>query len=74
VCFKTDQALPPALSERARVQGRTVMIPVDNAAQIEQLLTDLRLAGIHAEGIEMVRPSLEDVFLQLMTQTKRVDR
>ena len=64
--FKTDTVLPAALASRARVTGRIVQLPVSGAADIEGVLTQLRAAGIEAEGVEMRKADLEDVFLSLM--------
>ena len=66
LAFKTDAALPAALASRARVTGRIVQLPVSGAADIEAVLTQLRAAGIEAEGVEMRKADLEDVFLSMM--------
>ena len=64
--FKTNAALPAALAVQARVTGRVVQLPAQDAAQIEQHLAQLRQAGIAPEEVEIRRADLEDVFLQVM--------
>ncbi|PRD66910.1 ABC transporter ATP-binding protein [Malikia granosa] len=66
LCFKTDQALPPALAAQARVTGRVVRLPAQDAAAVERLLAQLREQGIAVEDIEIRKADLEDVFLDLM--------
>ena len=64
--FKLDAPLPPALAERARVTGRIVQLPAQNAAEIERYLGMLREAGLNPEDIEIRKADLEDVFLDVM--------
>ena len=64
--FKTDAPLPAALAGLARVTGRIVQLPAQDAAEIEQHLAALRQAGIAPEDVEIRRADLEDVFLQVM--------
>ena len=64
--FKTDSALPPELQAHARITGRVVQMPAHGAAEVEQILTCLRIAGCHVEDMEMGRADLEDVFLAIM--------
>ena len=66
--FKTDTALPPALAAVARVTGRIAQLPAHDAAEIESHLAALRLAGVEVHDMEIRRPDLEDVFLQVMGQ------
>ncbi|MDD5031287.1 MAG: ABC transporter ATP-binding protein [Rhodoferax sp.] len=58
--------LPPDLRALARVTGRVVQLPARNAAAVEHHLMLLRQAGLAVEDIEIRRPDLEDVFLQVM--------
>ncbi|MBD9393452.1 ABC transporter ATP-binding protein [Acidovorax sp. ACV01] len=67
--FKTDAALPPALAGVARVTGRIVQLPAHDAAEIESHLAALRVAGVDVHDMEIRRPDLEDVFLQVMSGT-----
>jgi len=69
--FKTDIALPPALARLARVTGRVVQLPAQDAADIESHLAALRLAGVALQDLEIRRPDLEDVFLQVMAGHSR---
>ncbi|KZT16735.1 ABC transporter ATP-binding protein [Acidovorax sp. GW101-3H11] len=67
--FKTDTVLPPPLSAVARVTGRIVQLPAHDAAEIENHLAALRLGGVEVQDMEIRRPDLEDVFLQVMSGT-----
>ena len=67
--FKTDALLPPAMDHLARVTGRIVQLPARDAAEIENHLATLRVAGVEVQDMEIRRPDLEDVFLQVMSGT-----
>ncbi|QEA11826.1 MULTISPECIES: ABC transporter ATP-binding protein [Comamonas] len=64
--FKTDDALPPALAQLARVTGRVAQLPAGSAQEIEQHLGVLRGAGVRVEDVEIRKPDLEDVFIHVM--------
>ena len=64
--FKTDVALPASIAPLARVTGRIVQLPAQDAHEIERHLAALREAGIATEDVEIRRADLEDVFLQVM--------
>ena len=64
--FKLDGALPPALAARARVTGRIVQLPANDAHEIEAHLAAVREAGLQAEDVEVRKADLEDVFLEVM--------
>ena len=64
--FKLDGALPPALAARARVTGRIVQLPANDAHEIEGHLAAVREAGLQAEDVEVRKADLEDVFLEVM--------
>ncbi|MSQ74581.1 MAG: ABC transporter ATP-binding protein [Rhodoferax sp.] len=66
--FKIDGELPPALAQRARITGRIVQFPAHDALDIETYLAAVRQAGLLAQGIEVRKADLEDVFLALMGQ------
>jgi len=66
--FKIDQDLPPALAVGARVTGRVVQYPAQDALAVEKYLAALREAGLTANDIEIRRADLEDVFLDVMNQ------
>ena len=66
--FKTDAMLPADLAAQARVTGRIVQMPAASAADVEQILVQLRLAGVPVEDLEIRRADLEDVFLQVMAR------
>jgi len=61
-----DGELPAELRALARVTGRVVQLPAHDAAAVEQLLARLRQAGLAVQDVEIRRPDLEDVFLQVM--------
>ncbi len=63
-----DGELPADLAALARVTGRVVQLPAKDAAAVEQHLTRLRQAGLQVQDVEIRRPDLEDVFLQVMHQ------
>lgn len=65
--FKTDQALPASLAQRARVTGRFAQVSARDAADVEAVLAQLREAGVPIEDLEIGRADLEDVFLNIMT-------
>ncbi len=67
--FKTDSPLPPAMAAIARVTGRIVQLPAHDAAEIESHLAALRVGGVEVHDMEIRRPDLEDVFLQVMSGT-----
>jgi len=64
--FKLDAQLPPALAAQARVTGRIVQFPANDAAQIEHYLAAVRSAGLVAQDVEIRKADLEDVFLDVM--------
>ena len=66
--FKTDAMLPADLAAQARITGRIVQMPAASAADVEQILVQLRLAGVPVEDLEIRRADLEDVFLQVMAR------
>lgn len=61
-----DGDLPDALRPLARVTGRVVQLPASDAAAVERYLALLRQAGLVVQDVEVRRPDLEDVFLQVM--------
>jgi ABC-2 type transport system ATP-binding protein len=65
--FKMDSALPLALREKARVTGRIVQLPAHDAHEIEELLAQIRQAGLRVEDVEIRKADLEDVFLDVMS-------
>ena len=64
--FKLDAELPVALAVKARVTGRIVQLPANDALEIERYLAAVREAGLVAEDIEIRKADLEDVFLDVM--------
>ena len=66
--FKTDSALPAVVDGRARVTGRIVQIPAQDAGDVEQLLATLRQGGVVLEDVEIRRADLEDVFIHVMNE------
>ena len=68
--FKLDAQLPAALAGKARVTGRIVQLPANDAAEIEHYLAAVREAGLVAEDVEIRKDDLEDVFLDVMAGTQ----
>lgn len=68
LCFKTEGELPTHLASQARVTGRMIQLPVQDALDVERQLAAIRQAGLHASDVEIRRADLEDVFLQVMKQ------
>ena len=66
--FKLDAELPPELAAKARITGRIVQFPAHDALEIENYLGAVRMAGLHAEDVEIRKADLEDVFLDVMTK------
>ena len=64
--FKVDGALPPEFEGKARVTGRIVQLPAHDAHEIEQHLAVIRQAGLRVEDVEIRKPDLEDVFIDVM--------
>ena len=64
--FKVDSELPMALAQKARITGRIVQFPAQNALEIEQYLAAVREAGLEAHDVEIRKADLEDVFLDVM--------
>ncbi len=66
--FKIDGDLPPSLAAGARVTGRVVQFPAQDALAVEKYLAAVREAGLVAQDIEIRRADLEDVFLDVMNR------
>lgn len=66
LCFKLDAELPVELAQKARVTGRMVQIPAATASDVETILSQVRMAGLNAQEVEIRKADLEDVFLDLM--------
>ncbi len=72
--FKTDAPLPEDLAAQARVTGRVVQLPAQDALAVERILARLREAGVAPEDIEIRKSDLEDVFLDLTSAHPRTAR
>jgi len=66
--LKIEGQLPPHLAAMARVTGRMVQFPTHDAAEIETTLAAVRASGVVVEDVEITKPDLEDVFLDVMSQ------
>lgn len=69
--FKTDASLPATLQSHARVTGRVVQLPAHDAAEIERWLGELRQAQVPVEDVEIRKPDLEDIFIEVMESSGR---
>ncbi len=59
--------LPAAVGGDARVDGRQVILAVDDPVPVLRELTEWAMAGgVGLPGLEVRRPSLEDVYLELI--------
>jgi len=66
--FKLDGVLPAELAVNARITGRIVQVPAQDALAVERYLSALREAGLSAQDVEIRGADLEDVFLEVMKQ------
>jgi ABC-2 type transport system ATP-binding protein len=66
--LKIEGQLSPDLAAKARVTGRTVQFPAHDAAEIETTLAAVRACGLLVSDVEITKPDLEDVFLEVMAQ------
>ena len=66
--FKIDGQLPTELASKARITGRIVQFPANDAVEIETYLAAVRQAGLVAEDVEIRKADLEDVFLDVMAE------
>jgi ABC-2 type transport system ATP-binding protein len=72
--FKTDDALPDDLAAMARVTGRVVQLPADDAQAVERILSSVREADVHVEDIEIRKADLEDVFIEVIEGSNSAHR
>jgi ABC-2 type transport system ATP-binding protein len=70
--FKLDGELPHEFVGKARVTGRIVQLPAHDAHEIERHLAVIREAGLRVEDVEIRKPDLEDVFLDVMRAEREV--
>ncbi len=68
--FKMDGMLPAELAANARITGRIVQVPAQDALAVECYLSALRQAGLVAQDVEIRGADLEDVFLEVMKQNR----
>jgi ABC-2 type transport system ATP-binding protein len=68
--LKIEGELPPDLAARARVTGRSVQFPAQDARAIEDYLAAVRAAGVQVDEVEITKADLEDVFIQVMGEQK----
>jgi ABC-2 type transport system ATP-binding protein len=66
--FKLDGELPADFKDTARVTGRIVQLPAQDAHEIERYLAVIRQAGLRVEDVEIRKADLEDVFLEVMAK------
>lgn len=60
-------ALPPSLKSLQRGQdGDTFTLALNEAAQVEFVLAELRSAGIKVEDMQLIEADLEDVFMEIV--------
>ena len=71
--FKIDSVLPNEIAGKARITGRVVQLPVNNALEIEQYLAAVREAGVTVEDVEIRKADLEDVFIDVMNRSSSAE-
>ena len=60
-------ALPPSLVARARpMEGDCFVLPLTDYTELEGMLRELRESGAVIEEVELIKPDLEEVFVQVM--------
>jgi ABC-2 type transport system ATP-binding protein len=69
--FKTDDTLPADVALQARVTGRIAQVSAHDALEVESILARLRGAGVRIEDLQIGRPALEDVFIEIMSGGRR---
>ena len=72
--FKTDDRLPDDLAAQARITGRVVQLPANDALAVERILARVREAGATVDDIEIRKADLEDVFLELIQGSNSAHR
>ena len=68
--FKIDSELPKLLADKARITGRIVQFPANDALEIERYLAAVREAGLTAQDVEIRKADLEDVFIDVMNKNR----
>jgi ABC-2 type transport system ATP-binding protein len=68
--FKIDSELPRLLADKARITGRIVQFPANDALEIERYLAAVREAGLTAQDVEIRKADLEDVFIDVMNKNR----
>lgn len=68
--LKIEGELPPELAACARVTGRSVQFPAQDARAIEDYLAAVRAAGVRVDEVEITKADLEDVFIQVMGEQR----
>ena len=64
-------ALPPALAARnPDASGGSWRFRLKDYDEVDAVLAPLRAAGLHIEEMEVLAPDLEDVFIQVMGQSR----
>lgn len=68
-------ALPRALptGEALSLRGMTLTAPTADAARVQSLIDELRRAGVIIRSMRPMRPSLEDLFMQAVTDPNTGD-
>jgi len=60
-------ALPPSLQAKARpMEGDCFVLPLTDYTELEGMLRELRESGAVIEEVELIKPDLEEVFVQVM--------
>jgi len=64
------ERLPPALAPLAveQASGGVWRLALRNYGELENVMAELRVAGINVQDMEVVKPDLEEVFVQIMAR------
>ncbi len=65
--ISADEIGKPSLLERIEFSGQTMRIPCTEAARVQPIIDALRAKGTVIRAVRPVRPSLEDLFMQAVT-------
>lgn len=70
VTEEASRPMPTALPSGEAIvrQGSTLVVPTADAAKVQPLVDELRLRGVVIKSMRPMRPSLEDLFMQAVSE------
>jgi len=67
--LRIEGVLPAALLSREVIfRNGCHLIPLRELAEVESILSEVRMAGCHLLELELLQPDLEDVFVEIMSK------